>query len=250
MWTFMQTYPYFVWTLCWMFMLGGLLTLCSPFQRRLALASALISTPFAFTEALAIPHYWNPARTANWLGASPEDFLFCIATGGICWLLASHPFRGRLVSATDPRLIFKRGLQGLSLGVMVFGGSFFLPFKPMTNLLMPILATGILALCMRPRLWKISLAGMIGFTSIYLAFIKACFVLMPGFFISWTPENLWGPAVWGIPLDEIAWAAAFGAIWPLAMAYALDIRMMEPGRESTAELSRVALGTSDDSESV
>jgi len=246
--TFIQTYPYLFCTLCLMVVLGGLLRIASRYQRRLALASALIHAPFAFTEALAIPHYWNPVRTANWLGASPEDFLFCLATGGISMLLATVPFRGRIVSHADPRISLKRSLIGLSLGALIFGGSFFLPFKPMTNLLTPILLMGFLVLVMIPRLWKIGLAGMLGFTSVYLVFIKTCFVLAPGFIFSWTPGNLWGPAFWGIPLDEIAWAAAFGAIWPLSIVYALDIRLMEPGRERMMGMSRMALETSDDSE--
>ena len=67
---------------------------------------------------------------------------------------------------------------------------------------------------------------MISFIIFYFIFIKVGLMVFPEFLQQWTAKNLWGPDVWGIPLDEIAWAAGFGAVWPLIIAYLFNARLV------------------------
>jgi len=74
-------------------------------------------------------------------------------------------------------------------------------------------------------LWQLGVAGLGGFTAIYFALTKVLFILSPGYINQWNAAGLWGPRVVGVPLDEIAAAAAFGLAWPLFAAYIFDTRL-------------------------
>jgi hypothetical protein len=76
----------------------------------------------------------------------------------------------------------------------------------------------------RRELWPLSAAGAVGFTAYYAVIVVALAVVLPGLQLHWTRENLWGPRVFGVPLEEVAWAFAYGAVWPLFMAYVFDTR--------------------------
>jgi hypothetical protein len=47
---------------------------------------------------------------------------------------------------------------------------------------------------------------------------------LPVLQLHWNPHNLWGPRLFGVPVEEVAWALAYGAVWPLFMAYVFDAR--------------------------
>ena len=85
----------------------------------------------------------------------------------------------------------------------------------------------------RRELWPLTLAGAAGYVLVYVAVLKLWHVVVPSFGAQWNREALWGPAVFGVPLDEVAWAAAFGLAWPLFAAYLFDARV-EPVSSSRA----------------
>jgi len=68
---------------------------------------------------------------------------------------------------------------------------------------------------------------------VYWAVLKLWHLLVPSFGAQWNSEALWGPTVFGVPLDEVAWAAAFGLAWPLFAAYLFHARL-EPASSSSA----------------
>jgi hypothetical protein len=222
--TFIRTYPYLAYSLGMAAVLAGALVLCSARRRRAALFVAMAGMPCAFLENLTIPGYWNPRRVFVCLGVGPEDLLFCFATGGASWLLATWGLRGGIVF--DYRLgeSLRRFLACVLLGLV-----------PM--ILLKALGTGVSTavigsmafftvamLCLEGQFWLVLVSGAVGFCLTYFLTVKLLFTAMPEALREWTLGNLWGPMVWGVPLDEIAWSAAFGAAWPAAMCYMLGAR--------------------------
>ncbi|HSM52307.1 MAG TPA: hypothetical protein VLA75_12975, partial [Thermoanaerobaculia bacterium] len=53
---------------------------------------------------------------------------------------------------------------------------------------------------------------------LYAAVLKGAYLLWPAFPEQWSTAGAWGLSVWGLPLEEIVWAAGGGAAWPLFMA--------------------------------
>jgi hypothetical protein len=62
--------------------------------------------------------------------------------------------------------------------------------------------------------------------------LRTAFTLTPVWAAAWNVRSLWGPKFWGIPADEIAWSAVFGAIWPVFTAYVFDARLLLPDQHS------------------
>jgi hypothetical protein len=224
----MGAYPYLGWTAAYFGLLLLLLTISPPPQRRAALLSALMNLPLAFTEALAIPAYWNPSRTVTWLSVSPEDILFCFTSGGMAWILATMPLGKRLRLNPRPGFIMSRYSLSCAVGLLMYLAVKALNAKPMLLLLLPVSAAGILLLWLRPGYWRISAFGLFGCTLVHFLLVKTSFALTPSFSQSWNASNLWGPILWGVPLDELVWSAAAGAVWPMCMAYAFDTRWVLP----------------------
>ena len=65
-----------------------------------------------------------------------------------------------------------------------------------------VAAFALVVLCLLPLesgLWPLALAGLAGFTLLYIAVTKAVFTLSPGFASQWNTAALWGPRFLGIP---------------------------------------------------
>jgi len=101
-------------------------------------------------------------------------------------------------------------------------------FKPMTAtvLVSSMLGVGILAL--RPELRWLSLAGAAIFTPAYFLFVLALFEFNPDYVNQWNKAGLWGYYVLGVPVDEIAWAATTGAVWPLIAGWCMGAWRIKP----------------------
>jgi len=84
----------------------------------------------------------------------------------------------------------------------------------------------------RPSYCRLAALPAVGFAVLHAATLVVLIDLWPSFG-GWRPDAVWGPAVGGIPLDEIVWAAVFGASWPLVAAYVIDLRFVPAeGREA------------------
>ena len=176
------------------------------------------------TSITVVPDYWNPVRVAEFL-AGPEDVILGFACGGLVWLMAAWPLRNRITVSLAPWPLLKRYGVCSALGLAAGAVLFRCPVRPMTYTIVPILTVGLAVLWVRRDLWPLAVTGTAGFTALYCLALRAAFAVMPGFFDQWNAANLWGPQVAGLPVDEIAWAAACGAVWPLMAAYVLDARL-------------------------
>jgi hypothetical protein len=221
---FIHTYPYLMLSLT---MLGVFLAALVFTQRRLrwvTLLSGALAAPFALTSPLVVPSYWSPSRIAVFL-AGPEDVLFAFASAGIASLAAVRLLRHRIEFQPRTERIWWRYLGGACCGLAVGDSSWRLGGTPMTATVMAFCALTAVILWRRRDLWPLALAGIPGFALLYLGLLKTSYVLMPTFGSQWNPQGLWGPMLFGVPLDEVIWAAAFGVAWPLFAAYLFDARV-------------------------
>jgi hypothetical protein len=110
----------------------------------------------------------------------------------------------------------------------------------MPSALVSMAMLGSMLLVLRPGLLGVSLRGMVRFALLYAITLKLIFVLAPSFVAQWNREALLG-LVGGMPVEELLWAAAFGAVWPAMMAYAFDTA--PPRRRGAITLWRRLLRT-------
>jgi hypothetical protein len=76
----------------------------------------------------------------------------------------------------------------------------------------------------RPAYWCLAIPASLGHGIVYLSVLKGLYLLFPAFLEQWNQSGLWGPIIWGIPLDEMAWAFAIGFSWALVAAYLFDVQ--------------------------
>lgn len=220
-------YPYMAASLVLLHILLAGLLLASG-HRRLALLSGLLSAPFAMASVFFVPHYWSPVRLADF-PAGPEDFIFSFATGGMAWLLAVWPNRRRVTAELSPGRFLGRYLGWTAAGVSLSAVCWYSGFGPMGAAMAGFAVVGTSLLVRRRDLWPLPVAGGAGFSLFYAVFITAAVLAWPDLGMHWNAENLWGPRILAIPLEEIVWAAGFGTVWPLFMGHVFDARLAPAG---------------------
>ena len=215
------SYPYFtsVLLLC---VLASVCAVVQPRRTRELGLIAVLGLPFAIYSFEFIPQYWNP-KLVLWLGfCSVEDLLFASATGVIAWTLAAE----RLPVMQPRPGWLRRYLLIYALGV---GTGYILKFtlphpNVMNSTMAGIALSAAVMLWLRRSLWPLMLRGGVLFSVAYALFLKAALLLMPGFLSQWSADVPFG--YWlGMPVYELFWAAAFGAVWPLFIAYTWGYRL-------------------------
>jgi len=220
MYGFMNNYPYFGMSL----IICISLFICMfffPSQRRFMLFSGLLSTPFCLYEFLFIPVYWKPVQLFG-LIVSPSDILFSFATGGMACAATSLFVKGKIVLNFIFLIFLRRFLICTVIGLCLCFTLWVYGVKIMTSVLICILV-GFIFISLRYRELGIkSLLGALGFVLFYASILKLCYVIWPHFYIQWNFNDLWELSFVGLPLEEIIWAFAFGAIWPKFMVYTFN----------------------------
>ncbi len=220
--------------------------ICPRHLRMSFFLSAFISAPYGFASVFFVPEYWKPIRVFE-LFAGPEDILFSFANGGTVWVIAIWLLRDRVRLEINPKRIIAHTLGYVSFGYSCFIIFRFLDIGAMAAAIASICVLGVVVLAVRRDLWPMALAGSVSFLLLYFATIKLCFGLFPEFLLQWNHLNLWGPTVFGVPLDELVWAAGFGGVWPMMMAWTFDVRFASErdakNQEGTKCSQKSAVGT-------
>lgn len=237
---FFRSYPYFLWSLVLMAACLAALPFCQANLRRTMVMSGLLMLPFAFTSLLIEPGYWLPHRLCCFL-TGPEDFIIAFATGGLSWIMASWPLRRRLRVEVLGWRILGRYVVGTLAGLSVGGVFRLFGVGPLAAMVLAFSIFGVAIFWLGGRLWQVALSGFVGFTALYFAVVKVVFLLCPEFIHQWNEPNLWGPRIWGVPIDEITGAAGFAAAWPLFMAYLFCVRIGRDGEGDPTPQSRVRI---------
>ena len=97
-------------------------------------------------------------------------------------------------------------------------------------------------LYLRRSFWKLAAYGSVTFAAAYTLFVSVAFALHPGFARQWNPEALSGLLLIGVPVEEIAWGLAFGAIWPLFLVYLFNVELQNTNK--SVDVNRRATATS------
>ena len=199
---------------------------------RAALFSGLVCVPAAL-EGPTFSGYWHPNRLGG-MAIGIEDLLFAFSTGVIAWMLAAGWGLDRC--ATGGRSFSACARRMLPLGIQVLAdlGLWMAGVDRMSASLITSLGLLLVLLAWRPELWRLSACGMATFLIQYLLQLKLVFQIWPGFLDSWNRGEPWGRLFLGMPLGEIAWAAVFGATWPVGVAIVMDVRFHPRAIEAAA----------------
>jgi hypothetical protein len=233
--SWLETHPYLLWGLVGLLLLALGLALCPQRLRWPSLLSGLLALVPAVTGAWTGRHYWSPVRIWPFF-VSLEDFVYSFAIGGLAWLLGTWPVHTRMVLNIRPRRLLLRYFMGCVLAATLTIGASLLESKPMYGYLLPVVGVGLVVFYLRPALYRVGVWGLAGYALLHFALLKASFTLTPSFAGTWHVVSLWGPKLWAIPLDEIAWSAAVGAVWPASISYVFDARLVLPdqrGRQAS-----------------
>lgn len=218
----LSDYPYLLFSLILFSLLFLATWYCTSYRKTIVL-SAILSVPASFATLLFVPDYWQPVR----LGDGPvglEDFLFSYSTGGLVWFFALVIAGYRFNFQFKLRNIIIRYASLLLLGVSLLYTTRHLGVGIMNECLIGIGLAGLILIALKPSTWMLSLAGGLSFGLLYALCIIAVLMVFPHFSGQWNHEHLWGIQVLNVPLEEFAWATAFGFVWPLAMAYVFEGR--------------------------
>lgn len=221
---FFHTYPYLVGGL------GGLAILAAwlaawPCQRMPALLSGLLGLPFAGFGMWLVPHYWHPQMVWRVGKVGLEDLIFSIAFSAWAWLFAVWPVRKRVTIHVRWRFLLAGYVGLVTCAMAMFGLAYRFLDDPMASVLMTLAVGVAFHLFLRPKHWKLALAGVVGFSLAYGLYIKCLFNWSPVFGSFWAEAKPWGRLVWGLPVGELAWAVGFGACWPLFVAFLFRAEM-------------------------
>lgn len=189
---------------------------------RAAVFGGVACLPCSLLAATHFGAYWRPLLLGG-LRFGIEDLAFAYSAGAAAWMAAAFCKRERCVVG-DPsfRAAVRRMLPwGLALAADV--ALWLVGVDRMTATLISSAALLAFLLARRISLWSLALVGVAAFTPFYIVVVKAQFALWPNYASYWTAGG-WGKLVLGIPRGELAWAAMFGALWPVVVASALNIR--------------------------
>ena len=194
-----------------------------PRHRKPALLSGLLGIPGAAYSLVFVPTYWNPVRILR-LPIGIEDVLFSFANGGLVWLLVSVWTSGIRLSI-DSATVAKRWLAVTA--------AFTLLLVVVARSGVPVMHAGLVGAAVilgamlwhRRAYWPLVVRGAIAFSVLYGAVLFASLQIWPDALSQWDTRVLSGIVFLGAPVEEMVWALAYGAVYPIVMAFFLEARM-------------------------
>jgi hypothetical protein len=229
----MSAYPYLTES-CAIALLGLGATCLMPEHRKLLLLAGLLNMPNAIVSSFHVPAFWQP-KVLGFRVASLEDVIWLFGAGLMVCFAALLPVRGRVFCPALDRRAVARLFACLAGGHGLF--LLLLPLFPdsvqvMFSSVIAMFAVGAI-LVVRERRWiPMALCGSAGYTVFHVLDVKAFYAIWPETRAYWTPAAQLPFAVLGVPAWEVIWAAAFGFVWPLVLAFGLDLRVSAARRGS------------------
>ena len=225
----MARYSFLV--LCLLFLLPGILIFAlRPDLRRLQSTTALLSLPFAATEFLFYPEYWEPASLFNLIetvGFGVEDLLFVAGLGALTSSLYPVVERKKVVRQTAGS-----SRAGLLRLVSLFAATAAaVAICALTGIAMIYAAPAIMTAAARFIGWKrhdLLLPSVIGgaLTVVVYAGLSLVFLLLiPGVFeLDWHTDRFLNLFVLGIPVEELIYGFSAGLIGSMFYPYVFNAR--------------------------
>jgi hypothetical protein len=178
----------------------------------------LCSIPFAFTEFLFYPDYWEPKflfDLASRIGFGIEDFIFVMGLAAFTGTGYAVVFRKTLrseKSVSRKRIARRLGILGLiTLALTIFQAG--LSFPMIYGALFTMLCIAIGITWIRRELMMPLFFGGIISTGIYLVLCWIMLLFIPEIFqLNWNLEAFSAVYILGVPLEELMYGFAAGSI--------------------------------------
>lgn len=189
--------------------------------RRKMLVVSLFTMLFGLTEPLFVPAYWHPPslfNLASTTGFDIESFIFSFAVGGIGATIYESVFGAKYVKMSMHEMHSKRHryhrLAILSPVIAFALLHLFTSLNPIYAAIAAMLVGGIATILCRPDLTRRIITGGLLFLGIYFVFFLAFTTAYPNAVRSiWNLSAISGILIFGIPIEELAFAFTFGLMW-------------------------------------
>ncbi len=218
-WEIPDSYVWLIWASLFLLPWAALYSLF-PAQRRAMLWASLFTTPFGLTEPLFVPEYWCPPSLfdlARRTGFDIESLIFCFGVGGTGAVLYNV-----LVSRRPARMFAAERVErrhryhqlAIATPFIAFPPLYLLPWNPIYAGIVAMALGAAATIACRPDLKRKTWIGGLVFTIYYALFMLGLDWLSPGYI-----EHVWNlPALsaitwFGVPLEELLFAATFGMYW-------------------------------------
>ncbi len=190
-------------------------------HRRVMLWASLFTTPFGLTEPLFVPEYWSPPslfNLANRTGFDIESLIFCFGIGGVGAALYNL-LTGARIAPLDPEYrrspLHRHHYLAIAAPFIAFAILYWLPWNPIWPGIVSMFVGAAATVACRPDLKKKIWTGSILFLVYYALFFLGLHLIAPPGYVErvWNLDALSGLTLGGIPLEELLFAASFGAYW-------------------------------------
>ncbi|MFH0929243.1 MAG: lycopene cyclase domain-containing protein [Candidatus Aenigmatarchaeota archaeon] len=187
--------------------------------RREMLIVSWFTAPVGLTQPLFLGVYWNPSSLFNLnniIGFDIESIMFSFAIGGIVAVLYESMLRIEHVKVgkgTYDRGGFFHKVAIVSPILIFFPLYFLTDTNPIFSTVFALFIGGVLTIICRRDLAKNTVVGGVLFTVLYLVFFLFVNLADPNFVNYWNLSEITGVLVFGIPLEELLFAFAFGMMW-------------------------------------
>lgn len=219
-----------VWLLCFIF---------SKNYKAHMIWGTVIAAPLAISSLLFIPQYWTPPSLFDLdlrFRIGIEDVLWSGAVGGIASIIGELTLREHLSRMRSLRHKRHYG-PFIFLLVLFLVLELWHPGKTIYNTIISLACCALLVACIRRNLITLMLASSAIFTFLYLSLFLFLLTLFPEFIKRYyNLLNLLGLYILGIPVEELMFAAAFGAVWGVAYEYLQGYRVSTVGRFGLMEI--------------
>jgi hypothetical protein len=191
-----------------------------PVLRKTMLWASLFTAPFGLTEPLFVPEYWNPPSLfdlAQRTGFDIESLIFTFAIGGVVAVLYSTLTGQGMQPVPEHerhRPLHRHHYTALAAPFMAFPILYFFSWNPIYPGIVAMTIGAVATVICRPDLKTKTWVGGLLFLCYYVAFLLGLEWTAPGYIERvWNLAALSGVIVLGMPLEELAWATAFGMYW-------------------------------------
>lgn len=226
-----MTYSFLILSI--LFLVPGLvILLMRPDLRRMLVTMGVLSLPFAATEFLFYPDYWEPRflfDLVDVIGFGVEDVLFVVGLG---WLTSGiYPaVTGRgIADARSPRerRATLRLLAVFGAVAAAVAGTALARIPTIYAAPVIMVAATVWIGVKRPDLRMPALAGALLTTAVYAALSWILMALIPGVFdLDWNTDEFTNIFFLGIPLEELMYGASAGLIGAVFYPYLTGARFV------------------------
>lgn len=182
----------------------------------------LIAAPMALTSVLFVPQYWTPPSLFDLdirFRVGIEDFLWAASVGGIASVIGEIVLKERVLAIRKARR--KRHYAPFVVIVALFVAlELWHPNKTIYNTMIAFAVGAVVMAFLRVDLVPSMLVGAGNFTLLYFILFLCLLAFYPRFIqFYYNVPNLLGFYVFGVPIEELLFAASGGAIWSVAYEY-------------------------------